>query len=599
MEIMQKSILITVSWLLSLFLLITTASAQEKGMESITLQLKWKHQFQFAGYYAAIHKGFFQDEGLDVALRVPKAGEDPAQLVATGTGEYGIGTSELVVSRNKGLPVVALAAVYQHSPYAIASLKSSSIKSVHDLAGKRIMLEPQAAEVWAYMRNEGIPTSTLQLEEHTFNTESLISGKVDAMTVYETDEPYTLEKKNIPYNLFSARSAGIDFYGDVLFTTQNEIDEHPERVAAFLRASRRGWHYALSHIKEVSGWIYEHYSQRKTVDQLLFEAKHGIALIRPDLVEWGYMSPGRWQHIAQTYHKLGMLSDDWSLKGFIYDPKPQTTDLSHLYQLLSMSLLALIVVAGIGGRFYVLSKRLHLEVQKRQEAETQAQQALEEERNLLAIMAHDFRGPINLISASSQLIEVSPCGTTPIATRELLKIKGAIQSLDTLINSCLTWDRMEGAYQGDYEDLELIPLIQEVVNNHQEMDPDRPIVTRYLDENIRIYGSPTLLAIALGNLLDNARKYGPIGAQIELKLHRVTDKVEIRVVDHGPGLPPDQLTQVFKKYYRSTPKTSGSGSGIGLNAVRQIAQAHQGTARAEAGSGGCFVITLPLKEEEV
>ncbi|ABK45873.1 histidine kinase [Magnetococcus marinus MC-1] len=571
--------------------------ALERALEPITLQLKWQHQFQFAGYYAAIRNGYFKDEGLNVTLRVPKAGEDPAELVAAGVGEYGIGSSELVVSRHKGLPIVALAAVYQHSPFAIASLKSSSIRTIHDLAGKRLMLEPQAAEMWAYMRSEGIPTNTLQLKEHTFNTESLISGEVDAMSVYATDEPYTLDKLGIPYQMFDARSAGIDFYGEVLFTTEQEIAQNPRRVAAFLRAARRGWYYALNHAEEVANWIYQDYSQAKSVEQLLYEAKHSIPLIRPDLVEWGYMSPGRWKHIGETYHKLGMLDDTWNLDGFLYDPSQKDENLANLYRLLLFVVVALVLVAVVGGRFYVLNTRLTREVHKRQEAENRAHDALHETRNLLAIMAHDFRSPVNVILAATQLIEVVLPEQSALTQRELHKIKGAVQSLETLINSCLTWDRLEGAHHGDHMRLDMVKLVKQVVERHQEMDPERPMQSHFPDGSVMIHGSPTLLAVLVGNLLDNASKYSPQGASIDLLLQVVKDKVELRVKDQGPGLSVDQLEQVFDKYYRCPAAPSGSGSGIGLNAVRQIAVAHGGTVQAEAGVGGCFVVSLPRIEE--
>ncbi|GAB3473597.1 ABC transporter substrate-binding protein [Polaromonas eurypsychrophila] len=89
--------------------------------ERVTLQLKWRHQFQFAGYYAAQAKGFYRDEGLEVTIREGGPDRPPVTTVLSGQAQYSIGDSDLVTSRINGQPIVALAAIFQHSPYVILS----------------------------------------------------------------------------------------------------------------------------------------------------------------------------------------------------------------------------------------------------------------------------------------------------------------------------------------------------------------------------------------------------------------------------------------------------------------------------------------------
>jgi hypothetical protein len=116
------------------------------------------------------------------------------------------------------------------------------------------------------------------------------------------------------------RSAGIDFYGDNLFTSEAQIREHPARVIAFRDASLKGWEYAMDHPEEIIDLILKKYSGRLERDHLAFEAQEMKELIRTDLVHVGYVNSGRWQEIASTYASLGMLPRDFDLAGFIYQP---------------------------------------------------------------------------------------------------------------------------------------------------------------------------------------------------------------------------------------------------------------------------------------
>ena len=86
-------------------------SSGAAGLESLSLQLKWSHSFQFAGYYAAQDLGYYREAGLDVSLREGKPGLDVVGEVSSGRADFGVGTSSLLLARHAGKPVVALAAV--------------------------------------------------------------------------------------------------------------------------------------------------------------------------------------------------------------------------------------------------------------------------------------------------------------------------------------------------------------------------------------------------------------------------------------------------------------------------------------------------------
>lgn len=291
--------------------------------ESVVLQLRWLHQFQFAGYYAALEKGFYAREGLNVEIREagPRA-PTPLDEVTHGHAQYGIGNSGLVLAYQRGKPVVALAAIFQRSPNVWVTLARRGLRTPQDLVDKRLMLTRslENAELLLLFANEGVHVDRLDLAPSSFDIQDLIDGKVDAFNAYSSNEPYFLKRRGIPYRILDPHDHGIDFYSDVLFTSQAEMSAHPKRVAAFRRASLAGWEYALGHPEEIVDLIRKRYSQAKTRDHLLFEAAAIRALIQPDLIEIGHMNPTRWRRIETAYAKLGMSERRRDLDDFLYQP---------------------------------------------------------------------------------------------------------------------------------------------------------------------------------------------------------------------------------------------------------------------------------------
>ncbi|MBY0266284.1 MAG: GGDEF domain-containing protein [Burkholderiales bacterium] len=335
----------------------------------VVLQLKWKHQFQFAGYYVAKEKGFYTDAGFAVEIREAQEGVDPVDSVLKGEADFGIGASELALMRGQGRPVVALAVILQHSPLVLIA-RGGGVKSVHDLDGKRIMLLPQETELYAYLEREKLPRSRITEVPHTFAVDDLVKGRVEALSGYSTDEPFVLKKLGVPYSLFSPRSAGIDFYGDTLFTSQQLARDNPQRAAAFRDASLRGWQYAMDHPEEVADLILARYSKRHRREHLLFEAEEMRRLMQPHLISIGHINPGRWRSIADVYVESGMLPAKYDLGGFVFEDR-STPDYTRFYRALVAVLLVAVLAALIAWRQAVFNRRLRREVARRTEVEAE------------------------------------------------------------------------------------------------------------------------------------------------------------------------------------------------------------------------------------
>lgn len=180
-----------------------------------------------------------------------------------------------------------------------------------------------------------------------------------------------LEEKGIPYRLIDPRTYGIDFYGDVLFTSQNELNAHPERVAAFRKASMDGWRYAMAHPEEIIELIMQKYAPQKSREHLRFEAKAMWNLMQPDIIEIGHMNPGRWLRIAEVMTEHQRLVDAQILNRFIYSQDDYQPSLSRYIRIAVISSLMAFLLAGIVIWIYRTNRRLQREVEARQQAEQQ------------------------------------------------------------------------------------------------------------------------------------------------------------------------------------------------------------------------------------
>ncbi len=324
------------------------------ALDSVTLQLKSTHSFEFAGYYAAIEQGYYRDAGLTVTIREAQRNIDPVSEVINGRAEFGTGSSSLLLDRYVGKPVVVVAVIFQHSPYVLIARQTESI---HDLADKTLNLEPQATELLAYLKSAGISLEKITVLDNNNDVQDLISGKVRAIAASSIIQPYNLDRANFAYQSYTPRSAGIDFYGDNLFTSESELKEHPERVKSFRAASMRGWKFAMQHSEETTNLILEKYSQRHPRQYFLFQARGMMSLIHPELIEMGDMDMGRWRHIADTYADIDLLPKEYSLDELLYR-HARKINLDNVYAGLIILLLLIIIISSFSFYIYRLKRKL-------------------------------------------------------------------------------------------------------------------------------------------------------------------------------------------------------------------------------------------------
>mgnify|MGYP000876424912 FL=1 len=245
-------------------------------LKNVSLQLQWKHQFQFAGYYVAKEKGFYKDSGFNVNIKEFEFGMNVPNEISTKKSTYGVGRPTIMISKSHGVNITLLASIFQSSPNVWLAIKDRGISSLNDFKNKKVMVTGDAKEdatVMSMVFSKGLHLSDLNVIEHSFDINDLISGKTDLMSSYISNEPFLLKQKGLESVIFDPKDYGFDFYNDILFTNGDEITKNEDEVRKFTEASIKGWEYAFNNIEETVDLILKKYNtQNRSKEALIYEA---------------------------------------------------------------------------------------------------------------------------------------------------------------------------------------------------------------------------------------------------------------------------------------------------------------------------------------
>lgn len=306
--------------LLLLFILCYNALAQDT--QKVSLQLLWKHQFEFAGFYMAKEKGFYKKSGLDVEFKEYDFGIDIVSEVEQGKSTFGIGYPSIILNKANGAKINLLNAIFQSSPHALLSLKSSGIKSLKDFKGKRIKIIDDAtksASILSMLQSENVDIDSMKKSNYNYNIKDLIDNKTDIMTVFLSNEVYFLDKRNLEYNVWDPKDYGFDFYEDLLFTSTKMLAQNSMKVEKFRKASLEGWEYAFEHIDETIEIILKKYNtQNKSKEALKYEALKLKELAYFKVNKVGEIDKNKVQRIIDIYKLMGLTKNKIDIDEFIY-----------------------------------------------------------------------------------------------------------------------------------------------------------------------------------------------------------------------------------------------------------------------------------------
>src|SRR3954452_15721627 len=270
---MKKKTLLTLAAVVVVAAAVTAALGMSRAqaapkLTKVTLQLKWVTQSQFAGYYAAVAKGYYKNAGLDVTLKVGGPDITPEQTVLGGQAQFGIDwLPNLFATREKGGKIVSIAQVFARSGMTELTWKDSGITSISKMRGKKVGVWccGNQPELFAALNKNGInpkSSSDVTIVNQPFDMGLFLQKKVDAaaaMTynelaqVLETKTPDTGKLYALAaLNVFKMGdpSVGTAMLKDNVFVTEKYLKSDPTTITQFLQASFEGWIYCRSHVQQ-------------------------------------------------------------------------------------------------------------------------------------------------------------------------------------------------------------------------------------------------------------------------------------------------------------------------------------------------------------
>jgi signal transduction histidine kinase len=239
--------------------------------------------------------------------------------------------------------------------------------------------------------------------------------------------------------------------------------------------------------------------------------------------------------------------------------------------------------------------------EKERQARREAEAAAQAREDILAVVSHDLRNPLNAIFAGTALLmRYLPEGEERQGIeKQVLSIERSAERMNRLIGDLLDICRIEGnRLVVDAKSHEIAPLMSQVVEMLEPIAAQRNqrLEAATFGEGVPVYCDRERIFQVLSNLIGNAVKFGPEGSVIGLTAQGGEDAIRFTVTDRGPGIPEDQLSHIFDRYWQSGPNKR-QGLGLGLAIAKGIIDAHGGQIWAESTPGGSsFHFELPRRK---
>lgn len=592
------ALLLMVLMLIPAMVLLNPLPVLAEGLDEVVLQLRWEPQFQFAGYYAALWEGYYEEEGFSVEIRSGFSEEGVAlqatEEVQSGRADFGVGAVDILLANDQGEPLTVVAAIFQRSAVAYYMRNDTRVRTPVDLVHlntARRVDDLLDIELQAMLISEGIDPSLLPYTEKqgSFVLDDLMQGEYDVVPVYLGSILKEAVDEGIPLNVLRPIDHGIDFYGDSLFTSRKLTLENPELVERFRRATLKGWLFALEHPEVMAASMAETFYPERDREQVLsynlFQAGEVRELTYFPIVQLGNLHTFRWEEMHRLLSQLHMLEQPFHADHFIFDydriRSEQTEGQRQL--LLVTSIIALLVLSGVllvtmasrstAGRMEALFKEAE-EENRKQEALMIYQARMAAMGEMVANIAHQWRQPLNNLG----LI---------LANLEDAFWHGELDEKQLMISmskSRKLMDRMSGTID-DFMQFANPTKNEEPFDPHEEIEKivdlleekcrlNRIAVHLFSEEETQLYGYANQFSQAVFNLIANGvdvlveRK--PDHRAIVIHIRPDQQWVKIMVTDTGGGIPDEIKNRIGEPYFST--KAQQQGTGLGLYMTKTIVE---------------------------
>ena len=280
---------------------------------SMTMQLGWLPGSTQIGEIVAKQLGYYQDEGLDFQIAGGGPSIDGVSMVASGSSMLGQVSSSpsIMLAISQNIPIQCFAVALQRHPYCYFSLSANPVRSVRDLANKKIGVQPTGIVLLkATLAKANIPESSVHIVPVGADMSPLLTGQVDAITGWQTNTTAlrVLGKDRVDLSLWDT---GVHLYALPYYATAHTLETNFDAIVRFVRATTRGWMYTNRHRDEAADLLVKEYPNLNRVDERAsIDAFMDFAFDAQTREKgWGTMDPAMWQEQINLYAQLGQFTN--------------------------------------------------------------------------------------------------------------------------------------------------------------------------------------------------------------------------------------------------------------------------------------------------
>lgn len=282
--------------------------------EDLTVILDYVANTNHTGMYVALDKGWYADEGLNVSIVEPTEGAT-ATLIALGKGQIGISYQEdVTVARtlDEPLPIRAIAAIIQHNTSGFATYAGKGIAGPADFEGKTYAGwggPGEEAVLKAVMKNAGKDFTKLNMVISDGSGFTALKDKVDIMWFYEAWDNVKCQMNDFPIDYMPLKDMDprLDYYTPVIITSEDMINNHPDDLRAFLRATSKGYEYAASNPDEAAK-VLSKYAPDYSLEMLTLSQEYLADKYIADAPRFGEMKDGVWDGYTEFCVEYGVIN---------------------------------------------------------------------------------------------------------------------------------------------------------------------------------------------------------------------------------------------------------------------------------------------------
>jgi NitT/TauT family transport system substrate-binding protein len=287
--------------------------------DEVILQLKWVHQAQFAGYYVAQSKEYYAQENIKVTFFEGGQNIDVTGNLINGKADFAVlSPEELLTHRSQGYNLKAIATIYRRSAVVFLSMAGSDIKRPRDFPGKTIAALGSGGatefriQLLAMLKKLHLEPESMKIVSYDPTYITFINGEVDVTPTYSTGGLIRLRDEGFDLNLIWPDDYGVHFYSDTLVTTGELIDENPDLVKRFLRASLKGWEDAIeNYMAAITITLKYAEVADRGIQTSMMEAM--LPLIHTGEDHIGWMKPEIWQEMYSFLMEQSLLQKPFDI----------------------------------------------------------------------------------------------------------------------------------------------------------------------------------------------------------------------------------------------------------------------------------------------